>query len=222
MKSNILVAATLALTLSACTSINPFTGQQQISNTAGGVGIGAGVGAVGGLVASAATGTDARVGALIGAGVGALVGGAAGAYMDQQEQELRAQLQGTGVSVTRVGDDIILNMPSNITFDVGASNIKPQFRDTLQSVALVLQRFDKTIVDVLGHTDSDGSDQFNLNLSRERAIAVANVISSLGIDPRRFYIDGKGETSPIASNATEAGKAMNRRVEIKISPLRQG
>lgn len=142
--------------------------------------------------------------------------------MDQQEQELRAQLQGTGVSVTRVGDDIILNMPSNITFDVGSSTIKPQFRDTLQSVALVLQRFDKTIVDVLGHTDSDGSDQFNLNLSRERAIAVASVVSSLGIDARRFYIDGKGETSPIASNATESGKAMNRRVEIRISPLRQG
>ncbi len=220
MAHKILAAATLALTLSACTTTNPFTGETQISSTAGGAAVGAGVGAMGGLVAAAATGGDARIAALIGAGVGALAGGAVGAYMDQQEAELRAQLQGTGVSVTRVGDQIILNMPSNITFDSGSSDIKPQFRATLQSVALVLQRFDKTIVDVLGHTDSDGSQEYNMNLSRQRAIAVANVISAQGIDARRFYIDGRGETNPIASNATEAGKAQNRRVEIRISPLR--
>lgn len=222
MKTNILAALSVALLLSACTTTNPFTGQQQISSTAGGAGIGAAVGAVGGLVAASATGGDARIAALIGAGVGALAGGAVGAYMDQQEAELRAQLQGTGVSVTRVGDQIILNMPSNITFDVGSSTINPQFASTLNAVALVLQRFDKTIVDVLGHTDSDGSNEFNLTLSRERAIAVANVISARGIDARRFYIDGRGETSPIASNATEAGKAQNRRVEIRISPLKAG
>ena len=220
IKTKIVAAAALALMLSACTTTNPFTGQQQISSTAGGAGIGAAVGAVGGLVAASATGGDARIGALIGAGVGALAGGAVGAYMDQQEAELRAQLQGTGVSVTRVGDQIILNMPSNITFDVGSSSVKPQFRSTLSSVALVLQRFEKTIVDVLGHTDSDGSTEFNLNLSRERAIAVANVVSAQGIDARRFYIDGRGESSPIASNATQAGKAQNRRVEIRISPLK--
>lgn len=222
MKTNILAALGVALLLSACTTTNPFTGQQQVSATAGGVGIGAAVGAVGGLVAASATGGDARIAALIGAGVGALAGGAVGAYMDQQEAELRAQLQGTGVSVTRVGDQIILNMPSNITFDVGSSVINSQFASTLNAVALVLERFDKTIVDVLGHTDSDGSDEFNLKLSRERAIAVANVVSARGIDARRFYIDGRGETSPIASNATEAGKAQNRRVEIRISPLKAG
>lgn len=222
MKLKILSVAALALTLSACTTTNPFTGQQEISSTAGGAGIGAAVGAVGGLVAASATGADARIAALVGAGVGALAGGAVGAYMDQQEAELRAQLQGTGVSVTRVGDQIILNMPSNITFDVGSSSVKPQFRSTLTSVTLVLQRFEKTIVDVLGHTDSDGSEEFNLNLSRERAIAVANVISGQGIDARRFYIDGRGETSPIASNNTDAGKAQNRRVEIRISPLQAG
>ncbi|HHS82025.1 MAG TPA: cell envelope biogenesis protein OmpA [Devosia sp.] len=220
MTSRILVASSLALMLSACTTTNPFTGQTQISSTAGGATIGAAAGAVTGLVAATATGGDARIAALIGAGVGALAGGAVGAYMDQQEAELRAQLQGTGVSVTRVGDQIILNMPSNITFDVGSATVKPQFASTLQSVALVLRRFDKTIVDVLGHTDSDGSEEYNLNLSRQRAIAVANIVAAQGIDPRRFYIDGRGESSPIASNATEAGKAQNRRVEIRIAPIK--
>ena len=220
MKTNILAATMLALTLSACTTTNPFTGQTQISSTAGGATVGAAAGAVGGLVTAAATGGDARVAALIGAGVGALAGGAVGAYMDQQEAELRAQLQGTGVSVTRVGDQIILNMPSNITFDTGSSTVKPRFAATLQSVALVLRRFNKTIVDILGHTDSDGSEQYNLALSRQRALAVANMISANGIDSRRFYIDGRGESSPIASNATAAGKAQNRRVEIRISPLK--
>lgn len=222
MKARVIPTIAAVLLLSACTSFNPFTGQQQISNTAGGATIGAATGAVGGLVVAGATGGDPRVGALIGAGVGALAGGAVGAYMDQQEAELRAQLQGTGVSVTRVGDQIILNMPSNITFDVGQSDVKPQFRATLQSVSLVLHQFGKTIVDVVGHTDSDGSDESNLLLSRQRATAVANVIASQGIDPRRFFIDGKGESDPIASNSTSAGKAQNRRVEIRISPLRTG
>ncbi len=219
-KYRVLPAIAAVLLLSACTSFNPFTGQQQISNTAGGATIGAATGAVGGLVVASATGADPRVAALIGAGVGALAGGAVGAYMDQQEAELRAQLQGTGVSVTRVGDQIILNMPSNITFDVGRSDVKPKFRATLQSVSLVLHRFGKTIVDVVGHTDADGSEESNLLLSRQRATAVANVIASQGINPNRFFIDGKGESDPIASNATDAGKAQNRRVEIRISPLR--
>ncbi len=222
MKYKIIGAVAAAAMLSACTTTNPFTGESQISNTTGGALIGAGTGAVGGAIIGTAVGGDARIGALIGAGIGGLAGGAIGNYMDQQEAELRAQLQGTGVSVTRVGDQIILNMPSNITFATGSSEVSPGFRSTLQSVALVMQRFDRTIVDVYGHTDSDGSEQFNLNLSRERAIAVANVIAANGVDARRFYVDGKGESSPIASNATEAGKAANRRVEIQISPLRAG
>lgn len=220
MKSKVLIAGFAALSLAACTTTDPFTGQSRVSNTAGGALIGAGGGAIGGAIIGAATGGDARVGALIGAGVGALAGGAIGNYMDQQEAELRAQLQGTGVSVTRVGDNIILNMPSNVTFNVGQSAVLPQFRSTLNSVALVLQKFDKTIVDVYGHTDSTGSEASNLQLSRERALAVANTISANGVDARRFYIDGRGETQPIASNATESGRAQNRRVEIQIAPLR--
>ncbi len=214
------VAAVLAL--GACTSTNPYTGQTQVTNTTGGALVGAGGGAIAGGVIAAATGNDPRIGALIGAGVGGLTGAAVGSYMDQQEAELRAQLQGTGVSVTRVGSQIILNMPSNITFDVDSARIRPQFSETLNSVALVLQKFNRTIVDVYGHTDSTGSDSYNQELSQRRAVAVATILANQGVDQRRFYIEGMGESDPIASNATENGRAQNRRVEIQISPIAQG
>ena len=220
MKSKVFVALAAALALSACTTTDPYTGQNRLSNTAGGTLIGAGGGALAGAIVGAAVGGDARVGALIGAGVGGLTGAAIGNYMDQQEAELRAQLQGTGVSVTRVGYQIILNMPSNITFATASSTVQPQFNQTLVSVGLVLRKFDKTIVDVYGHTDSQGDDAYNLRLSQDRAVSVATILANQGIDQRRFYIEGKGETSPVASNATEAGRAQNRRVEIQLSPIR--
>ena len=219
MKSKIIVAALAALSLSACTSLNPFTGETQVSNTTGGALIGAGGGAVAGAIVGAATGNDPRVAALIGAGIGGLSGAAIGSYMDQQEAELRAQLQGTGVSVTRVGQQIILNMPSNITFAVDEARVQPQFSETLISVGLVLKKFNKTIVDVYGHTDSSGSDSYNQDLSQRRAVAVATVLANQGVDQRRFFIEGRGESDPIASNATESGRAQNRRVEIQLSPI---
>ncbi|GLQ10937.1 OmpA family lipoprotein [Devosia yakushimensis] len=218
MKSKILVALAATLALTACTT-NPYTGESQLSNTAGGALIGTGGGAIAGALVGAAVGGDPRVGALIGAGVGGLTGAAIGSYMDQQEAELRAQLQGTGVSVTRVGQQIILNMPSNITFATDQSTVQPQFNQTLVSVALVLKKFDKTIVDVYGHTDSQGDDNYNLSLSQRRAVSVATILANQGIDQRRFFIEGKGESSPIASNGTEQGRAQNRRVEIQISPI---
>jgi outer membrane protein OmpA-like peptidoglycan-associated protein len=219
MKSNVFVAGLAALSLTACTSINPFTGQTQISNTTGGALIGAGGGAVAGAIVGSATGGDPRVAALIGAGLGGLTGAAIGNYMDQQEAELRAQLQGTGVSVTRVGQQIILNMPSNITFGVDSASVQPQFNETLVSVGLVLRKFNKTIVDVYGHTDSTGSDSYNLDLSQRRAVAVATILANQGVDRRRFFIEGRGKSDPIASNATESGRAQNRRVEIQLSPI---
>lgn len=221
MKTKLLLSglAALSLSLSACTSLNPFTGETQISNTAGGAMVGAGGGAVVGGILGAATGNDPRVSALIGAGIGGLTGAAIGNYMDQQESELRAQLQGTGVSVTRVGQQIILNMPSNITFSVDSSTIQPRFSETLVSVALVLKKYNKTVVDVYGYTDATGSDDYNLELSQRRATAVATALASQGVDQRRFYITGKGEADPIASNGTESGRQQNRRVEIQISPI---
>ncbi|MEQ1768986.1 MAG: OmpA family protein [Devosia sp.] len=219
MKSSIVVAALAVLSLSACTTMNAYTGEQQLSNTSGGALIGAGTGAVVGAMAGVATGKDPRVAALIGAGLGGLTGAAIGKYQDQQEAELRAQLQGTGVSVTRAGNQIILNMPSNITFGVDSANVQPQFSETLVAVGLVLKKFNKTVIDVYGHTDNTGSDSYNLDLSQRRAVAVASVLSQQGIDQRRFYVTGKGESEPIASNASETGRSQNRRVEIQISPI---
>jgi outer membrane protein OmpA-like peptidoglycan-associated protein len=222
MKSKVLIAGLAALSLSACTSINPYTGNTQISNTTGGAVVGAGGGAIAGAIIGSATGADPRVAALIGAGIGGLTGAAIGNYMDQQEAELRAQLQGTGVSVTRVGNQIILNMPSNITFATDSDKVQAQFNETLVSVGLVLRKFNKTIIDVYGHTDSQGSNEYNLELSQRRAVSVATVLANQGVDQRRFYIDGRGEEDPIASNATESGRAQNRRVEIQLSPISQG
>lgn len=214
MKMKIVAAAVAGAMLAACTS-DPFTGEQKISNTATGAGLGALAGAGIGLLA----GGNDRKNALIGAGIGALAGGAIGATMDKSEAELRAQLQGTGVSVTRTGDRVILNMPSDITFAVDQDTIKPAFYQTLNSVALVLQRYRQTIVDVYGYTDSTGSDDHNLDLSQRRALSVANYLNAQGVDSRRFAVTGYGEANPIASNASSAGRAQNRRVEIQLSPF---
>lgn len=210
-----LIAALTALTLLGACTTDPYTGEQRVSKTATGAGLGALAGAGLGMLAG---GNDRR-NALIGAGVGALAGGLVGNYMDGQEAALRDELRNTGVSVTRAGDRIILNMPSNITFNTDQDAVKSQFYPTLNSVALVLNKFNRTIVDVYGFTDSTGDDNYNLQLSQRRALSVANYLNAQGVDSRRFAVTGYGETQPVASNATEAGRAQNRRVEIQLSPL---
>jgi outer membrane protein OmpA-like peptidoglycan-associated protein len=221
MYKKVALVALAATYLSACTTTDPYTGEQKVSNTAGGAAIGAGVGAVAGLLIGNNP-VQRRNAALIGAGVGALAGGAIGNYMDNQEAELRAQLQGTGVSVTRMGDRIILNMPSNVTFATDQDQVIPPFYPTLDSVALVLRKFNKTLIDVDGHTDSVGNASYNMDLSNRRANSVANYLAGRGVDPRRMSAMGYGLERPIASNASEMGRAQNRRVEIAISPLKQG
>ncbi|MBA3039975.1 MAG: OmpA family protein [Alphaproteobacteria bacterium] len=215
------ILACAAIYLTACTTTDPYTGQQKTSNLAGGAVLGAALGAVGGAVIGGG-GRDSRNGALIGAGIGALAGGAIGNYMDNQEAELRAQLQGTGISVTRMGDRIILNMPSNITFATDQDQVMPQFYPTLNSVAIVLRKFDKTLIDVNGHTDSTGSVAHNEALSERRAMSVASYLNSQGVDPRRVSALGFGPSQPVASNATAEGRAQNRRVEIQIAPIKAG
>lgn len=221
MLKKVALVALAATYLSACTTTDPYTGEQKVSNTAGGAAIGAGVGAVAGLLIGNNP-VQRRNAALIGAGVGALAGGAIGNYMDNQESELRAQLQGTGVSVSRVGDRIVLNMPSNVTFATDRDQVIPPFYPTLDSVAIVLRKFDKTLIDVDGHTDSVGNAGYNMDLSNRRANSVANYLASRGVDQRRMSAMGYGLERPIASNETEMGRAQNRRVEIAISPLKQG
>ena len=215
------IALVAALVVAGCTT-DPYTGQRKVSNTTIGAGTGAAIGALGGLIVGKTTNASTRSSVLIGAGIGALTGGGIGLYQDKQEAKLRDELRNTGVSVTRSGDVIILNMPSNITFASGASSIRPEFYRVLNSVALVLREFNRTIVNVYGHTDSDGTAEFNQQLSEKRGVNVARYLVSQGTDSRRYHVIGYGEERPIASNATEDGKSRNRRVEIEIAPITSG
>ncbi|GIX22132.1 MAG: OmpA family lipoprotein [Gammaproteobacteria bacterium] len=203
--------------LAACTTVNPYTREQQTAKATSGAAVGAVVGAIVGI-ATSDNKKERKKRALRGAGIGALTGAGVGYYMDVQEAKLRQQLEGTGVSVTRDGDNIILNMPGNITFDVDSSQVKPEFIPVLESVALVLKEYEKTMIEVAGHTDSTGSDRYNQLLSQQRAQAVADVLVRFGVNPVRMDVVGYGETRPIASNATPQGRAQNRRVELILLP----
>ncbi|MCC2098449.1 MAG: OmpA family protein, partial [Hyphomicrobiales bacterium] len=205
MRKMFIIAATAVL-LAGCAS-DPYTGERKVSNTAIGAGAGAAIGALGGLIIGNATGAKSRNAALIGAGIGALTGAAIGSYQDRQEAMLRQRLRDSGISVSRNGDTIILNMPSNITFTSGSDRINPAFYEVLNSVSLVLKEYNRTLINVYGHTDSDGADDFNQKLSQRRAVNVAEYLVSQGTNPRRYHVIGFGETRPIASNATRDGKA---------------
>ena len=211
-----LVAALLAATMAvpACTTTNPYTGEEEVNKTSKG----AGIGALAGLATAVLIGGNRKT-LLLGAGIGALAGGGIGLYMDKQEDKLRMQLQQTGVSVTRNGDNIILNMPGNVTFATGSSNISADFYRVLDSVALVLNEFDKTYVDVVGHTDSTGSLALNQQLSEARASSVARYLESQKVVSQRVVTNGRGPSQPIASNDTPNGRALNRRVEIILTPV---
>lgn len=213
------VALAATMTLAGCAT---YTGQTNDPNdpnrTQRGALIGAGIGAVAGLL-SGDDATERRQRALVGAGVGALAGGAVGAYQDRQEAALRSQLAGTGVDVIRDGDNITLNMPGAITFGFDSSALQPQFRPVLDDLAVTLNEYNQTIIEVAGHTDSVGDAAYNQNLSEQRAATVANYLSGRGVMRDRMITIGAGETRPIASNDTEAGRAQNRRVEITLVPL---
>jgi len=210
----------ICLALPGCQTTDPYTGQQKTSNTTKGAAIGAGVGAAIGLITGDSS-SERKKRALILAGAGGLAGGAVGNYMDRQEAKLRAQLQGTGVSVTRSGDNIILNMPGNVTFKTNSADINASFYQVLNSVALVLKEFDKTVVDIAGHADSTGADDKNLELSQRRAGSVSSYLGAQGINAQRLIAVGYGEARPIASNDTAEGRTLNRRVEITLVPVTQ-
>lgn len=201
----------------SCSTVNPYTGEKQTSKAAIGAGIGAAGGAVIGLITAGSK--DRQRNALIGAGLGALAGGGVGYYMDVQEAKLRQRLRNSGVSVTRIGDQIQLNMPGNVTFATGSANINAGFYDVLNSVAVVLKEYEKTTVDVIGHTDSVGAESYNQRLSENRARSVAEYLSGQGTLPARLLIAGMGEAQPVASNSTPEGRSQNRRVNIQIAPL---
>jgi outer membrane protein OmpA-like peptidoglycan-associated protein len=205
------------LTMFGCMSIDPYTGQQKTSNTAKGAGIGALTGALIGV--ATASDEDRKKGALTGALAGGAIGGGAGYYMDRQEAALRARLEGTGVRVSRQGDNIQLIMPGNITFASGDSSIRGGFYETLNSVVLVLNEFNKTAIKISGHTDSTGSSDFNQSLSEGRAMSVKQYLLTQGVASGRVHSTGYGFRYPIASNDSAAGRQANRRVELELQPL---
>ncbi len=217
----IALAIAASLFLSSCAT---YTGQTNApddpNRTQRGALIGAAVGAVAGLL-SGDDATERRQRALVGAGVGAVAGGAVGVYQDRQEADLRRRTAGTGIEVTRDGDVIKLNLPDGVTFDFGKANLKPQFYPALDQVAASMAEYNQTIVEISGHTDSVGSDEANQRLSEQRAGSVSNYLAGKGLMRERFEVVGMGERYPVASNDTDSGRAVNRRVEIRVVPLTQ-
>lgn len=206
MKSTLTVLAAAAM-LAGCANVSDRT----LGTTAGGAIIGAGVGMM--------AGGDDKRNAAIGAVVGGLAGAAVGVYMDRQEAALREKTQGTGIEVQRVGDQIALNMPSGITFDVNSAAIQGDFYGPLDQVSTTLMEYPKTAIDVVGHASSDGDDAYNQALSERRADSVSSYLVNSGVQSVRLNSFGMGETQPIADNSTQAGRAANRRVEILLTPI---
>lgn len=214
MIRKLLVGLAAVVMMAGCTTVDPVTGEREYNRTA----TGAIIGAIGGAAAGTLAGGDDRRNAMIGAGIGALAGAAIGNYMDRTYQNLRERLAGSGVGVTRVNQSqILLNFPSDLTFDFNRDAVKGQFVPTLQNVGSILRDYDQTTVDVYGHADSVGADAYNQELSERRAMNVASVLMQGGVIRQRLIAQGFGESRPVASNNTDDGRARNRRVEVYIS-----
>jgi len=218
MRKLILICTAAAFALAGCSSIDESNGLKVHSNTKTGALIGAAAGAAAGALSNK-KGDQARKNAMIGAGIGALAGAAVGHYMDKQQEELRDQLRGSGVSVTRVGDTIVLNMPSDVTFSTASADIDGKFFPVLDQVAQILTQYPSTYIDVVGHADSQGGDDYNLDLSERRANSTAGYLAGHKVKSERIYIAGMGERQPVATNNTADGRAKNRRVEITLRPM---
>lgn len=212
------VVAGLSVGFAACTTLDPYTREEQTARASRQAAIGAAAGAVAGLITGDSS-MERKKRALVGAGLGALAGAAVGNYMDRQEARLRQELERTGVSVTRNGDNITLNMPGNVTFAHDSAELNSNFYDVLNSVALVLEEYDQTVVEIAGHTDSTGSDEYNRQLAGRRAASVADYLATREVNRERMIEIGVGETHPIATNDTADGRRQNRRVELTLVPL---
>ncbi len=223
IRSQKLILALVVSTVfvSGCKTLDAYTREEQTSSATKGALIGAAAGAVVGLI-SGDDAVERRQHAMIGAGLGALAGGAIGHYQDKQEAALRAELEGTGVSVVRNGDNITLNMPGNVTFASDSSDLSPAFFDVLNSVGKVLTEFEQTVVEVAGHTDATGSDLYNQGLSERRANSVTSYLRSQRVIDQRLITLGMGEGRPVADNSNASGRQANRRVEITMVPLTTG
>jgi outer membrane protein OmpA-like peptidoglycan-associated protein len=212
------LAVACAIVLTACTTLDPYTREERTARAQRQAVIGAAAGAAVGLITGDSS-MERKKRALVGAGLGALAGAGVGTYMDRQEARLRAELERTGVSVTRDGDNITLNMPGNITFATDSADLNASFYEVLNSVSTVLAEFDQTVIEVAGHTDSTGTDSYNQALSERRARSVVSYLATRNVLPDRMISLGVGETRPIASNDTDVGRQQNRRVELTLVPL---
>ncbi|MEN2750115.1 MULTISPECIES: OmpA family protein [Psychrobacter] len=212
MRNKLMIAAVASgLALSGCTT-DPNTGQQRLNKTA----LGTLVGAAGGATISKATGgdktgRDAAIGAALGAGVGY--------YMERQAKQLEQQMAGTGVTVEQNPNtgNIDLVMPGNITFSFDDATLSSSFKPTLDKLASTMNQYNKTTVNIAGHTDSKGSDAYNMRLSRDRAYSVANYLTARGVSSNRINVVAYGESRPVADNGTDYGRQQNRRVELTIN-----
>lgn len=213
---NITAATAISAVLFACAADDP----DRRAKT------GAAIGAVAGAVLGHQVDGDTR-GRVVGAAVGAMTGAVVGGYMDKQEREFNQALEEerrqNAIEIERMKDDTLkLNLSSEVSFDFDSARIKPAFEPTLDKLGGVINKYDRTIVHVVGHTDSVGADAYNLRLSRQRADAVAGYLLSRGVDGQRVRTEGRGESEPRESNATEAGRQLNRRVEIYLKPVVEG
>ena len=222
MNKPLIIALILSVTaVTGCTTFDPYTGEEKVSNTTKGAGIGAGIGAVLAYVANKDESSKKRKKRVLqAAGIGAIAGGGVGYYMDQQEAKLRKQLRDSGVRVERDGDNINLIMPANITFVSAGHDLNAEFDQVLDSVILVLQEYNQTLIVVAGHTDSIGSNEYNQSLSERRAQSVADYLRNNGVITERIETVGFGETVPIADNGSGEGRALNRRAELSLLPIR--
>lgn len=189
-----------------------------LSGCASKPGTGAAIGAAAGAIIGKTSGNNKDKRAFIGAAIGALAGAAVGQYMDKQENAFRDELTGSGIDVVRDGDNIRLIMPSNITFASSSSSISKGFDVTLDAVARVMNKYEKTYLSIEGHSDSSGDAGFNMTLSEKRAESVKSYLQRQSVNGKRISVTGYGDTQPVATNDTAAGRAKNRRVEIEIIP----
>ncbi|MCV3271645.1 OmpA family protein [Roseobacter sinensis] len=215
LKTPLILAVSGALVLTACTDPNQIGANSSNPKAQRGALIGAGAGALAGAL-SRGDGNRGD-GALVGAVIGGAIGAGIGYNLDQQEAELRRELD-NDVTITNTGDRLILNLPQSIVFATDSFAVRPDLQDDLYSVAASLNKYPQSTVQVIGHTDSDGEAGYNQQLSERRATAVANVLLTAGVPSARLQTFGRGESQPIASNLNAAGKAQNRRVEIVILP----
>jgi outer membrane protein OmpA-like peptidoglycan-associated protein len=216
MMKKLLLTSVILASLTACATDDPNKRAKY----------GAAAGAVAGALLGHSVSND-KEGLLIGAAVGAAAGAGIGNYMDNQQQEMEAALAAEQAShdieIRRLQDESLkIDIASEVSFDFGKAGLKSAFMPTLQKVAGVLQRYPNTTIHVVGHTDSVGSESYNMTLSHHRAESVVDYFASQGVSSSRLVASGRGESQPRATNDTEAGRQLNRRVEIYVKPIAQG